>query len=127
MRDSGFKDVDFGLTTREMAQMIKEAGINLPEVEDSDFDHPLGIGTGAGLIFGSTGGVMEAALRTVYEIVTGDEVPFKGLNILPVRGMKGIKEATIKIDIIEPGEDNLLLALNRGLKVTSVTFVLLHL
>ena len=98
MRDSGFKDVDFGLTTREMAQMIKETGIQLPELEDSDFDHPLGIGTGAGLIFGSTGGVMEAALRTVYEIVTGKEVPFPGLNITPVRGMEGIKEAAIKIE-----------------------------
>jgi NADP-reducing hydrogenase subunit HndD len=58
----------------------------------------MGDSTGAGVIFGATGGVMEAALRTAYEIVTGHEVPFKNLNILPVRGMKGVKEASIKIE-----------------------------
>ena len=102
MKSSGFKDVDYGLTTRELAQMIKEAGINLPEISESDFDHPLGLGSGAGLIFGATGGVMEAALRTVYEIITGRPVPFKNLDITPVRGMDGIREAAIKLEDVKP-------------------------
>ncbi|MBL7032535.1 MAG: iron hydrogenase small subunit [Candidatus Delongbacteria bacterium] len=98
MQDSGHKDVDYGLTTREMAQMIKECGIHLPDLDREDFDHPLGLGSGAGLIFGATGGVMEAAIRTAYEIVTGREVPFEGLNVTPVRGMEGIREASILIE-----------------------------
>ncbi|MFC1566784.1 NADH-dependent [FeFe] hydrogenase, group A6 [bacterium] len=97
MNDSGFKDVDYALTTREFAQMIKECGIDLPNLPDSDFDNPLGIGSGAGLVFGATGGVMEAAIRTAYELVTGEEVPFKNLNIIPVRGMEGIKTAELPI------------------------------
>ncbi len=97
MNASGYKDVDFGLTTREMAQMIKEAGIKLTELADSDFDAPVGLGSGAGLIFGATGGVMEAALRTAYEIVTGEEIPFEKLRIMPVRGMVGVKEAELLI------------------------------
>jgi iron-only hydrogenase group A len=103
MQDSGFKDVDYGLTTREMAQMIKECGIHLPDLDKEDFDHPLGLGSGAGLIFGATGGVMEAAIRTAYELVTGREVPFEGLNITPVRGMEGIREASLLIE--DPVED----------------------
>jgi NADP-reducing hydrogenase subunit HndD len=98
MRASGYKDVDFVLTTRELAIMIKQAGIDFRSLEPSDFDSIMGDSTGAGVIFGATGGVMEAALRTAYEIVTGHEVPFKNLNILPVRGMKGVKEASIKIE-----------------------------
>lgn len=98
MDSSGFKDVDFGLTTRELAKMIKEAGIYLPELPKSHFDSPFGDASGAGLIFGATGGVMEAALRTVYEIVTGRQVPFKNLNIEPCRGMDGIKQASIKLE-----------------------------
>ncbi len=97
MCDSGAKDVNYGLTSRELARMIKKCGIDLPNLPESDFDSPLGIGTGAGLVFGSTGGVMEAALRTAYEVITGDPVPFDGLNILPVRGMEGIKSAEIPI------------------------------
>ncbi len=97
MNSSGYKDVDFGLTSREMAQMIKEAGIVVTDLEDSDFDHPLGLGSGAGLIFGATGGVMEAAIRTAYELVTGEEVPFDNLRITPVRGMEGLKEAELFI------------------------------
>ncbi len=98
MNDSGFKDVDYGLTTREMAVMIKECGIHLKDMDDEEFDNPIGEGSGAGMIFGATGGVMEAAIRTVYEVVTGREVPFKGLNVEPVRGMKAIKEASLKIE-----------------------------
>ncbi len=98
MYDSGFKDVDYGLTTREMAQMIKEAGIYLPEMPKSHFDDPFGDASGAGLIFGATGGVMEAALRTVYELVTGRPVPFKNLDIGPCRGFKGVKQASVKLE-----------------------------
>ena len=98
MRASGFKDIDFVLTTRELAVMIKQAGIDFRNLEESNYDSVMGGSTGAAVIFGATGGVMEAALRTAYEIVTGREVPFKNLNITPVRGMEGVKEATIKIE-----------------------------
>lgn len=97
MHASGYKDVDFGLTTRELAGMIKECGIDLPNLPESNFDDPLGVGSGAGLIFGATGGVMEAAIRTVYEVVTGEPVPFDRLNVTPVRGMEGIRRAEIPI------------------------------
>jgi NADH-quinone oxidoreductase subunit G/[NiFe] hydrogenase diaphorase moiety small subunit/NADP-reducing hydrogenase subunit HndD len=98
MNASGFKDVDYVLTTRELAFMIKQAGIDFSVLEEEKCDSLLGEHTGAGAIFGATGGVMEAALRTAYEIVTGREVPFDNLNIMPVRGMEGIKEASIKIE-----------------------------
>jgi len=98
MRASGFKDVDFVLTTRELAVMIKQAGIDFKNLEPSHYDSFMGDSTGAAVIFGATGGVMEAALRTAYEIVTGREVPFGNLNIIPARGMDGVKEATIKIE-----------------------------
>ncbi len=97
MNASGQQDVDYGLTTREMAKMIKKCGLDLPNLPDSDFDNPLGLGSGAGLVFGATGGVMEAALRTAYEIIAGEPVPFKNLNITPVRGMEGIRSAEIPI------------------------------
>ncbi len=98
MNASGYKDVDYGLTTRELAKMIREAGIYLPEMPPSHFDSPFGDASGAGLIFGATGGVMEAALRTVYEIVTGREVPFKNLKIEPCRGFEGIRQSSIKLE-----------------------------
>jgi len=98
MRDSGYKDVDYVLTTRELARMIKQAGIDFTSLEPEKYDSILGESTGAGVIFGATGGVMEAALRTAYEVVTGREVPFANLDIKPVRGFDGIKEATIKIE-----------------------------
>ncbi len=98
MRSSGYKDVDYVLTTRELGMMIKQAGINFQNLEDTPYDSLMGESTGAAVIFGATGGVMEAALRTVYELVTGREVPFKNLNILPVRGMEGVKEAKVKIE-----------------------------
>lgn len=97
MNDSGFQDVDYVLTTREFGRMIKEAGIDFISLEDTKCDSLLGLHSGAAVIFGATGGVMEAALRTAYEIVTGREVPYDNLNIMPVRGMEGVKEATIKI------------------------------
>lgn len=98
MRSSGYKDVDYVLTTRELAIMIKQAGIEFMELADEKYDSLMGDSTGAAVIFGATGGVMEAALRTAYEIVTGREVPFANLNITPVRGMEGVKEATVKIE-----------------------------
>ncbi len=99
MTDSGYKDIDYGLTTRELAQMIKEAGIYLPELPKSGFDDPFGDATGAGLIFGATGGVMEAALRTVLELVTGDKIEniFENAEIKPVRGFEGIRYAEIPV------------------------------
>jgi NADP-reducing hydrogenase subunit HndD len=78
--------------------MIKQAGIDFMKLEDSHFDRIMGESTGAAVIFGATGGVMEAALRTVYELVTGREVPFKNLNITPVRGIEGVREATVRIE-----------------------------
>ncbi len=98
MRDSGYKDVDYVLTTRELAKMIKQAGIDFKTLEDDKYDSIMGNSTGAAVIFGATGGVMEAAIRTAYEIVTGREVPFDGLNITPVRGMEGVREASLKIE-----------------------------
>jgi iron-only hydrogenase group A len=98
MRASGFKDVDYVLTTRELAMMIKQAGIDFLKLEDEKYDSIMGESSGAGVIFGATGGVMEAALRTAYEVVTGREVPFKNLDITPVRGMEGIRDAAIKIE-----------------------------
>jgi len=98
MRSSGFKDVDYVLTTRELAVMIKQAGIDFKSLPEEMFNNVMGESTGAGVIFGATGGVMEAALRTAYEIVTGRDVPFKDLNIMPARGMDGVKEASIKIE-----------------------------
>ncbi|HSV87158.1 MAG TPA: NADH-dependent [FeFe] hydrogenase, group A6 [Bacteroidales bacterium] len=102
MRGSGYKDVDFVITTRELGMMIRQAGIDFNKLEPESFDSILGESTGAGVIFGTTGGVMEAALRTAYEVVTGREVPFTNLNIRPVRGMEGVKETTIKIKDTKP-------------------------
>ena len=98
MRSSGFKDVDYVLTTRELAMMIRQAGIDFEHLPDEEYDRFLGQSTGAAVIFGATGGVMEAALRTAYEVVTGREIPFEGLNILPVRGIEGIREASLLIE-----------------------------
>ncbi|MBU0743802.1 MAG: [FeFe] hydrogenase, group A [Gammaproteobacteria bacterium] len=104
MRSSGFKDVDYGLTTREMAKMIKEAGMDLPKLAKSDFDDPFGSATGSGVIFAATGGVMEAAIRTVYELVTGKKIEglFSEANIVPVRGFEGIKYAELPITEVGP-------------------------
>jgi NADP-reducing hydrogenase subunit HndD len=91
------------LTTRELIWMMKCFGMDFRHLQDSDFDNPLGVSTGAADIFGTTGGVMEAALRTAYEIVTGREIPFDGLNVTPVRGTEGeVREASIKIEKVLP-------------------------
>jgi len=96
MTDSGYQDVDVVLTTRELGRMLRQAGIDLKTLPEEEFDEPLGISTGAGAIFGATGGVMEAALRTVAEVVTGKEL--EKIDFEQVRGVEGIKEATIEID-----------------------------
>jgi len=98
MCDSGYQDIDAGLTTRELGFMIKQFGLDFENLEDGKYDSIMGDSSGAGVIFGATGGVMEAALRTAYEVVTGRPVPFKNLNITPVRGLDGVKEASIVID-----------------------------
>ena len=102
MRDSGYKDVDYVLTTRELARMIKQAGVDFQKLKEDKYDSIMGQSTGAAVIFGATGGVMEAALRTAYEIVTGREVPFKDLNITPVRGMEGVRQASVLIEDCKP-------------------------
>lgn len=96
MQDSGYWDVDYVLTTRELARMIREAGIDFARLEHEEYDDPLGISTGAALIFGATGGVMEAALRTAYELATGTELT--EINFYDVRGLKGIKEAEVDVN-----------------------------
>ena len=98
MKNGGLPNVDAVITTRELGQMIREAGIDFKNLEDSEFDYPLGMSTGAADIFGVTGGVMEAALRTVYELVTGRELPFDGLHVTPIVGLDQVKSATIKIE-----------------------------
>ena len=97
MKNDGLPNVDAVLTTRELAEMIKSAGINFTQLPDEDFDNPLGMSTGAADIFGLTGGVMEAALRTVYELVTGKELPFEDLHVTPIVGLDRVKEAAITI------------------------------
>ncbi|SHF12798.1 NAD(P)-dependent iron-only hydrogenase catalytic subunit [Thermoanaerobacter uzonensis DSM 18761] len=96
MQHNGIKDVDAVLTTRELARMIKEMGIDFVNLPDEEYDEPLGMSTGAGVIFGATGGVMEAALRTVADIVEGKDLD--KFDYEEVRGLEGVREATIKID-----------------------------
>ncbi len=105
-------NVDAVLTTRELARMIKDAGIEFNELGDSSFDNPLGMSTGAADIFATTGGVMEAALRTVYEVVTGKELPFDQLHIEAIMGMNQVK--TVEITIKDPKPEFSYL---RGVKV----------
>lgn len=91
-----FFDVDYVLTTRELARMFKMTGVDFKNLPEEDFDHPLGISTGAGAIFAATGGVMEAAVRTAYEVVAGKPLP--DLNLKVVRGFDGIKEAELDVN-----------------------------
>ncbi|MGM0461264.1 MAG: NADH-dependent [FeFe] hydrogenase, group A6 [Fibrobacterota bacterium] len=98
MCDSGVQDVDYVLTTRELGKMITMAGIDFYSLEDGIMDAPLGLSSGAADIFANTGGVMEAAVRTAYEIVTGRELPLKNLHITEVAGLQGIKTAALTIE-----------------------------
>jgi len=96
MNASGQQDVDSVLTTRELGRMLRQSGVDFAALSPTDFDAPLGISTGAAALFGATGGVMEAALRTVYEVVTGDEL--QQLDFHDVRGLDGIKEAAVDLN-----------------------------
>ena len=99
MGSSGFRDVDYVLTTRELAAMIREAGIDLANLPDVPAEDLMGAYSGAATIFGATGGVMEAALRTAYKLITGREL--ENLDIMPLRGMDGIKTATVLVGEVE--------------------------
>lgn len=92
---AGLPDVDISITTRELARMIERVGLNFLSLPEEDFDDPLGRSTGAAVLFGATGGVMEAALRTAVEVLTGEEL--QSLDFKEVRGTKGIKEATYQV------------------------------
>ncbi|MBK7157183.1 MAG: (2Fe-2S)-binding protein [Ignavibacteria bacterium] len=103
MRASGYKDTDYVLTTRELAIMIKQAGIDFNTLKDSSFDSLMGVASGAGLIFGNSGGVMEAALRCAYMIVVGKDIPFEDLSITPLHGSEGeIVEMSVKFTGTKP-------------------------
>lgn len=94
---NGVRDVDFVVTTRELIRMFKEAGINIAKLTDAEFDSPMGMSTGAADIFGVTGGVLEAALRTVVNLVTGKDLTGPAIDFSAVRGLDGVKEATVKV------------------------------
>lgn len=98
MYNGGLANVDAVITTRELGRMIKDAGIDFRNLPEGTFDTPLGLSTGAADIFGTTGGVMEAALRTVYELVTGRGLPGVKLHVKPLTGLNRIKTAEIKIE-----------------------------
>lgn len=97
MRASGVADVDAVLTTRELGRMITQSGLDFLGLPEDTADQPLGLGTGAADIFANTGGVMEAALRTVWFIVTGQPLPFDKLHVAPIAGLEGVKEAAITV------------------------------
>ena len=109
MNDSGYKDVDVVLTTRELAYLIKDMGIDFKNLEEEKFDTPLGNYSGAGTIFGVTGGVMEAAIRTGYELITNESIP--SLDVVQVRGEEGVRKSIIKV-----GDLNLKVGIVSGLK-----------
>lgn len=102
MNASGELDVDAVLTTRELSTMIRAAGIDFAALPDGEMDAPLGLSSGAADIFANTGGVMEAALRTAYEIVTGRPLPMENLHVAPVMGLAGVKEAALLIQDTRP-------------------------
>jgi iron-only hydrogenase group A len=97
MNASGVQDVDYVLTTRELGKMIQQAGLGFNELPDDTMDAPLGLSSGAADIFANTGGVMEAAVRTVYEIISGRELPMQNLHLQPVMGLEGVKKATLTL------------------------------
>jgi iron-only hydrogenase group A len=95
MRSSGFQDVDYVLTTRELGDLIQQSGIDFTSLPDGIMDNPLGISTGAADIFANTGGVMEAALRTVHAVTTGRTLEAENLHVAPLAGLEGIKTASV--------------------------------
>lgn len=109
--DPGMRDVDFVLTTRELARMIKQRGIDLTVLQPQKYDSLMGEGTGAAVIFAATGGVMEAAVRSGYFLLTGSNPPESLYNLTAVRGLQGVKEAALEI----PGFGELRIAVAHGL------------
>ncbi|MGB9662410.1 MAG: [FeFe] hydrogenase, group A [Moorellaceae bacterium] len=107
----GLRDVDIVLTTRELARMLKEKQIDLTALPEEKYDKLMGEETGGAVIFGATGGVMEAAVRTAYFLITGQEPPASFLNLTPVRGLAGVKEAAVEI----PGVGTLRVAVSHGM------------
>ncbi len=102
MYSSGYQDVDYVLTTRELGTLIDMNGIDFQSLEDGQMDYPLGLSSGAADIFANTGGVMEAALRTVYALTTGRKLPSKNMHIKQIAGLKGIKVASVKLqDVVD--------------------------
>lgn len=125
MYHEGMPNVDAVITTRELGRMIKDAGIDFRKLPDGQFDSPLGLSSGAADIFGTTGGVMEAALRTVYELVTGRELPSTHLHLVPLMGLDQIKTAALLIDNPLPDYSfldgvNVQVAVTSGLKGAAV-------
>jgi iron-only hydrogenase group A len=108
MQSSGYQDVDVVLTSRELGRMFKQAGLDLTNLPSEEYDAPLGIATGAGEIFGASGGVMEAALRTVSEVVTGEQL--ESIDFNECRGLSGVKEGTVLI-----GDLSINIAITNGL------------
>ena len=96
-KNDGVRDVDYVVTTRELCRMFREAGVNLSNMEEEEFDSPLGTSTGAADIFGVTGGVLEAALRTAYFLLNGKNLAGDAINFRAVRGLDGVKEAKIPV------------------------------
>ena len=93
----GMRDMDHVITTRELALWAKEAGVDFAALEDSEYDRLMGEGSGAGVIFGNTGGVMEAAVRTAYAYITGENPPEALMDLQPLRGFEGVREASVDI------------------------------
>lgn len=108
----GLRDVDIVLTTRELARLLKQTGINLNALADASYDRLMGEGTGAAVIFGATGGVMEAAVRTAYYLVTKEDPPEALLHLTPVRGLQSVKEAAVVI----PAAGEIRVAVCHGLR-----------
>jgi iron only hydrogenase large subunit-like protein len=108
MEVDGIRDVDTVITTREVAKLLNAFDLKLSICEERDFDNPLGESTGAGMIFGASGGVAEAALRTVHKLLTGSDIG--NIDFISLRGMKGIKEASVKF-----GDTTLFVAICSGL------------
>lgn len=112
LNNENIRDVDYVLTTRELARLIKDKGIDLTKLPEENYDPMMGEGSGAGLIFGNTGGVMEAAVRSAYYLITGQKAPAAAFDLKGVRGLDGVKEATINV----PGVGNLNVAVVHGLE-----------
>jgi NADH-quinone oxidoreductase subunit G/NADP-reducing hydrogenase subunit HndD len=101
MENGGVRNVDAVLTTRELGRMVREAGLGFSTLPEGRFDSPMGLSTGAADVFGVTGGVMEAALRTVYEVVTGRPLPFDRLHVAPIQGFERVKTASFVLSEVK--------------------------